>query len=245
MPDHTYNDGIMTRKSKRIALTVLAIVVAGVAAAHWYYADRGRFTTEPQFTGLGRSVAGNDLVSTYDPALTLRFDPAFRFIGGQKFVLYGVADTEQYFFVQTTEDDKLKSIYWVQYEAYLPDNRYTYDYDDSPLRVSLGDYEFFTDTAAFHYDPNKKRARGTDGAMVRQFLASKDYAYPSEVMYARLVYLTDPSRRKELMVIYMEDLDAYGLTAEALNEGGAKAARYPDVEKRFLGRIRNTLTVLQ
>jgi hypothetical protein len=81
--------------------------------------------------------------------------------------------------------------------------------------VKLGDYEFFTDAEAFHYDPEKNRQAGTDGAMVRQFLASKGYSYPTEVAYARMVYLTDASRQKELMVIFMDDLASYELTAAA------------------------------
>lgn len=50
-----------------------------------------------------------------------------QYIGGQKFILYGVADTEQHFFVETDDDDKLTSVYWVQFEAYLPEKPYTYD----------------------------------------------------------------------------------------------------------------------
>ena len=123
---------------KRIFLIAAVVALAAAALAHWYFGDRGRFTTEPEYTGLARTVSGNDLISDHDPAATLRFDPAYRYIGGQKFILYGVADTEQHFFVETTADDKLESVYWVQYEAYLPNKRYTYNYDDSPLQVTLG-----------------------------------------------------------------------------------------------------------
>jgi hypothetical protein len=229
---------------KRVLLVTGIALVIAAAAAHWYFSDRGRFTTEPEYTGLARSVSGNDLVSKRDPAAILRFDPAFQYIGGQKFILYGVADTEQHFFVETTADDELKSVYWVQYEAYLPGKSYTYDYDDSPLRVKLGDYEFYTDAEPFHFDPTVKRKAGTDGAMVRRFLARKGYSYPTEVLYSRLVYLTDESRQKELMIIFMDDLEAYGLTAAALLEGGAEAGRWPDIEQAHLDRIRATLEVL-
>lgn len=228
---------------KAIVITALA-VVAVVGIAHWYFSDRGRFTTEPEFTNLGRSVSGNDLISGYDPAATLRFAPAYRHLGGQKFILYGNADTEQHFFVETTADDELKSVYWVQYEAYLPDKPWTYDYEDSPLRVTLGEYEFFTDTAVVSFDPDRKRRRGTDGAMARAFLASKGYVFPGEFAYARLVYLTDESRQKELMIIFIDDLAAQGLTAGELEEGGANYARWSEVEKAHLDRIRNTLSVL-
>lgn len=229
---------------KRIIFIATVVAVAGVALAHRYFGDRGRFTTEPEYTGLARTVSGNDLTSDHDPAATLRFDPAYRYIGGQKFILYGVADTEQHFFVETTADDKLKSVYWVQYEAYLPNKPYTYNYDDSPLQVTLGDYVFQTDTEVFAFDPNRKRRRGTDGAMARQFLASKGYSYPGEVAYARLVYLTDASRSKELMIIFMDDLARHGSTAAELQEDGANAARWPEVEKAHLERIKRTLEVL-
>lgn len=229
---------------KKAILLAAVLVIAGVALTHWYFSDRGRFTTEPELTGLERTVVGNDLVSERDPAAVLRFDPAYRYLGGHKFVLYGVADTEQHFFVATTDDDKLESVFWVQYEAYLPDKRYTYDYDDSPLRQTLGDLEFYTDTEVFSYDPTVKRRRGTDGAMARQFLASKGYSYPREVAYARLVYLTDASRQKELMIIFMDDLSARGLTADELQEGGAQHDRWPEIEQAHLSKIQSSLRVL-
>jgi len=229
------------KKALLIAVTVLA---GSAAIAHWHFSDRGRLTTEPEFTGLGRTVLGNELVSQNDPAAVLRFDPAFRHVGGQKFVLYGVADTEQHFFVETTPDDQLKSVYWVQYEAYLPGKSYTYDYDDSPLRVKIGEYEFYTDTDMAEFDPDKKRRRGTDGAMARQLLASKGYVFPKDFAYARLVYLTDESRQKELMIIFIDDLAAYGLTAAELEEGGAQASRRPEIAQAHLDRIKGTLQVV-
>lgn len=229
---------------KKAVLIVAVVIVAGAAAAHWYFGDRGRFTTEAEYSGLGRSVSGNDLVSSYDPALVLRFDPAYRHIGGQKFILYGNADTEQHFFAETTTDNALKSVYWVQYEAYLPGKPYTYDYDDSPLRVTLGDYEFYTDTAVVEFDPDRKRQPGTDGAMARQFLASKGYVFPNDFAYARLVYLTDESRQKELMIIFIDDLASRGFTAAELEEGGASTSRWPEVEEAHLDRIRSTLAVI-
>ncbi len=231
------------KKRTKLILIGIAIVAAGVGGAHWYYGDRGRFTTEPVFTDLGRSASGNELVSTYDPAAVLTFSDEYRYLGGQKFILYGVADTEQHFFVETTEDDVLKSVYWIQYEAYLPGKRYTYDYDDSPLRVTLGDVEFFTDTDVFEFDPNIERRRGTDGAAARAFLAQYGYTYPRHKAYARLVYLTEESRQKELMIIFLDDLEDYGYTTADLEGDGEYSVRYPEMEQAMLDNIRGTLTV--
>lgn len=232
---------------KKSMLVLAVVVLFGASAAYWYFTyftDRGRLTTEPVYTGLERTVSANDLASNRDPAVILRFDPAYRHIGGQKFVLYGNANTEQHFFVETTTDARLKSVFWVQYEAYLPDKQHKYDYEDSPLRVTLDDYEFYTDTAVVESNPNRKAARGSDGAMARQFLASKGYLLPTDFAYARLVYLTDESRQKELMIIFIYGLARYGLTAAELKEGGAQASRWPKVERTLLDRIKDTLTVL-
>lgn len=228
---------------KKRLLLAGVVIISGVAWAHWYFGDRGRFTTEAEYTGLRRTVTAQDLASPEDPAATLRFDPAFRHVGGQKFILYGVADTEQHFFVETTADDRLKSVYWVQYEGYLPGKPYTYDYTDSPLRVTLDGYSFYTDTDVVATDPNRKRARGTDGAMARALLARHGYTFPEEYVYARLVYLTDASRKKELMIIFIDDLAPTGLTAAGLQEGGTDAGRRSAVEQAHLDRIRQTLSV--
>ncbi len=229
---------------KKVILIILVFVVISVSIAHWYYSDRGRFTTEPEYSGLSRTVSGSDLISTHDPAATLRFDSAYQHIGGQKFILYGNADTEQHFFVETTSEDKLKSVYWVQYEAYLPGQPFSYDYDDSPLRETIDGFEFFIDTYVVEYDPNRRRRPGTDGALARQFLASKGYTFPPHFSYARLVYLTDETRKKELMIIFIDDLSEQGFSEQELDELTTDSPDWPTIEEGLLNRIRNTLTVI-
>ena len=229
---------------KKVLFLVATVILIALIAAYFYFSDRGRFTTEPQYTGLARYTNGNDLISDSDPDVVLRFDSAFTHIGGQKFNLYGVADTEQHLFVEALPDGKVKSLYWIQYEAYLPDNSYTYDYDSSPLRVNLNGYEFHTDTAPGAYRPPPIPPRGTDGALVRQLLDSKGYEYPRDFLYARLVHLPDEARRKELLIIFLENLELHGMTGTELKPDGANADRWPALEQEHLDRIRSTLTVL-
>ena len=69
--------------------------------------------------------------------------------------------------------------------------------------------------------------------------------FPRDFAYARLVYLTDESRSKEIMIIFIDDLKKYGLTASELNEGGVNASRMPEIEQAHLERISGTLTVVQ
>lgn len=228
---------------KKAIIAVVVLIVAGAGIVHWHFYDRGRLTTEPDFTKLARTVSGNTLTSDADPAVTLRFDPVFEHVGGQQFILYGVADTEQHFFVETHDDGSLKSVYWLQFEGYLPDKPYSYDYDDSPLRLTLGDFEFYTDTAFVEVDPDRKRRRSTDGALARQLLASNGFELPGDYVYARMVYLTDETRRKELMIIFIEDLSTYGIKAAELREGGPGASLWPDIEQAHLDRVKETLMI--
>jgi len=207
--------------------------------------DRGLLTTDPVYTSLLRSVSENRLFSPREPSLSMQFDSSFRYIGGQKFVLYAVADAEQHFFVETTADNILKSLYWVQFEAYLPDNTYQFDYEDSRARLQLNDYELYLDTSFGHSDPGQKKSSSrSDGYLVREFLLSKGYDVPEEYTYARLIHLTDASRRKELMIIFIDNLEAYGLTAADLGEDGNEAQRWAEIENLHLEKIRRTLTLI-
>lgn len=228
--------------TKKVILLLVAVALAAALFAYRHLMDRGRLTTEAVYEGLERTVTGNELVSARDPAVVMRFGPEFEYLGGQKFILYGLADTEQHFFAELTAAGELRSLYWVQFEQYLPDTPYSYDYDSSPLRVDLDEYVFYTDTAAVHPDPRNRRP-GTDGARVREFLQRAGLAYPDDFAYARLVYLTDESRRKELMIIFVEDLATYGVTAAEVSEGGVAHERWPEIENAHLERIRATLTL--
>jgi hypothetical protein len=159
-------------------------------------------------------------------------------------VLYGVADTEQHFFVEANADNELTSLYWIQFEAYLPTNSYKYDYEDSPARIDLNDYDFYVDTAAVKPNPNNRRP-GSDGSLARQFVQSKGYSYPDEFAYARLVHLTDSSRRKELMIIFLDGQALRGFDPANLAEDGADAATWPELEEAHLEKIRRTLTLMR
>lgn len=221
--------------------TVAVAVLAGYFA-HRHYNDLGRLTTAAVYTGLERQVVGNRLDSPREPAATLTFGSEFTYLGGQKFVLYGMADTEQHLFIETDADNRLTSLYWVQFEEYLPSNDYIYNYEASPLRMDIDGYGFYVDTAAVKPDPDSQRP-GTDGARIREFLQLKGYEYPDAFVYARLVHLTDESRRKELMIIFVDEAPLGGLDPEDLQQGAPRADAWPAIEQSHLDKIRRTLSL--
>ena len=235
----------MKRKGVWLALGGVLIVLVSVGT-YMYLSDPGRLTTDPEFSGLKRTVSGNTLASPNDPSVLMTFDERYKHIGGQKFGLYGTADVEQHFFVEEHPDGKLKSIFWLQFEGFLPDNDYTYDYSSSPLRLQIGNFDFYTNTAAGKSSRFMRLGwPGTDGYLARKFAADKGYTIPDHYFYARLVHLPDDAKRKELLIIFMEDLAPTGWTAETLREGGEHRSHWPEVEAAHLDRIKRVMKLSQ
>src|SRR5438105_4230147 len=75
-----------------------------------------------------RTVEGNTLTSQSLPSARLTFAAPFRYVGAQRFVLYGVADAEQHFFVDADKAGHIRRLYWLQFEHFLPSNTDAYGY---------------------------------------------------------------------------------------------------------------------
>ena len=182
-----------------------------------------------------RTVKGQVLTSTEMPAVRLEFDKAFKYAGGHDFILYNVARAEQHFFVDADKQGRIKRLYWVQFEGYLPDNTHTYQYKVNKS-VNIGGFDFIADAYARNIKVNPGRA-DSDGSRARAFLESKGFRWGSdEILSQRLVHLIDEAKRNELMIIYAEDLTALGLTAADLATGGSAAARWGEVSNGLLNR---------
>jgi len=59
----------------------------------------------------------------------------------------------------------------------------------------------------------------------------------------RLVHLLDERKRKELMIIYGEDLSDTGYTAAELSGGGKAYARWPTIEEDLVARAGKKITI--
>ena len=189
---------------------------------------------------LRRAVAGRTVTSKSDPAAVLEFDAGFQHVGGQRFILYDVADAEQHFFVDADSDGRIRRLFWVQFEGYLPSNTHSYNYR-SPRRASIGGLEFVVDTW-FRKTSGPSRP-GSDGARARELLEAKGYRFPEEVASVRLVHLTDDSKRNELMIIYSEDLAPSGLSVDALQPGGSAENRAEELGNQLLSRATSGIQI--
>jgi hypothetical protein len=182
-----------------------------------------------------RIVKGNTLESARDPKITLEFRPPVEYVGADRWILYGVADCEVHVFVEAGKNKNVLRLYWVQFEGYLPEiAEAKYDYD-SPTRVQIGGKEFIVD--GWFYPTNAPYRRpDSDRERVMNLLHAKGYKLPAEMMTRRMVHLPDAEKRKELMIIYAEDLSPTGFTAADLKKGGKAEAEWPRLEKELLAR---------
>jgi hypothetical protein len=148
-----------------------------------------------------RTVEGATIKSKSDPKVSISFDKAIHYIGGDRFPLYGVADAELHLFVDADANRYVKRLYWVQFEGYLPSNDHTYDYSSDPTIEAAG-WTWHTNSKVRPKD-TKWRA-DSDGGHMLALLESKGYKLNGDYARLRLVHLTDETKRSELMIIYME-----------------------------------------
>lgn len=180
-----------------------------------------------------REVEGNRVISRSDPAISVEVPAAARYLGAERWDLYGIADCELHLFAEADATGQVKRLYWIQFEGYLPDNTHRYDYSpDEPVTFAGLPFHQRTYVGPTSHTPRT----GSDGERVRQMLARAGYRLAPEVMNVRLVHLLDDARRKELMFIYGEDLALTGKSVGELKDGDTFRPEWAEVEKGLVAR---------
>lgn len=182
-----------------------------------------------------RAVTGQILSSKRDPAARLEFARNFKYAGGQRFILYGVADAEQHFFVDADSKGAIRSFYWIQFEHFLPGKGDTYNYSGRPL-VRVGALEFSADTKVFADYSNTvldfSPQRESDSARVGRFLNEKGFKPPAAAARVRMFHLPDSEHRIELMIIYVEALSPADIAPGDLPRESPADEKWPAIAKR-------------
>jgi len=189
-----------------------------------------------------RQVKGQTIFSTELPAAELTFKTGYRYLGGQVVNLYGNADAEQHLFVRASSSGPVESFYWIQFEHFLPSNKYTYDYpadrtaDFGALRFSY-DVKSFSDYNLMQADDPR-----SDGAAIRKLLSEHNLAFPKKAARVRMFHLPTADRRTELMIIYGEAL-AESSKVPVATDGVALDAAAPDAAKVLLEHAQEGLRI--
>ncbi len=183
------------------------------------------------------SANTDGIVSKGFPEGKITFDSALSYAGSDSFILYDVADCEIHLYLEADESGKVKRLYWVQYEAYLPSIiPAKYDYSGEPLRTQIGGKEFYDGTNFYNVPEDRAEWRdGSDIEHVFEILRKNGYSMELDVMRIRLVHL-DESRRKELMIIYMEDMAVHGLDLNSFGENGRESEEWKEVSEALRKR---------
>ena len=187
-----------------------------------------------------RTVRGTAVSSQHSPPVHIEVPDSAHYVGADRWVLYDVADCEIHVFVEADAQKKIKRFFWIQFEAYIPakpDSKYSY----SGATVNLDGTDFFVRA---RFGPTTDTGRpGSDSEHVQKLLRDHGYTAPAEMMNVRLVHLPDEMKRKELMIIYAEDLEPTGLTSAQLIKDGKPVEQWAALEKDLIERARKSITL--
>ena len=179
--------------------------------------------------------------------VTVRVPASAAYVGSERFTLYGVADAEVHVFAEADQAKRLRRLYWIQFESYLPslpDKRY--NYADGNRRVKAWGIPTWVRAVPVRTD-GPMRA-GSDREHVIGILTRAGYTIPPEVMNVRLVQLLDDPEgaghgRRELMLIYSEDLGPTGRKVAELTADGKPTARWMPMEQPLVTRATTAFRV--
>ncbi len=152
-----------------------------------------------------RRVKGQILTSPSLPAIRVKFDKAFKYVGSQQFILYDRAQVEQHFFVDADRQQRLKRMYMVQFESYLPNISGAYNYPVTKT-LNLAGQSYIVDAEVVPNVPAAiKQDAQSDVARAASFLEGKGYRIGEGIVFQRFVRLVDEAKRNEFILLYVED----------------------------------------
>jgi hypothetical protein len=188
-----------------------------------------------------RTVKANLITSESNPRLQIELPKQVTYLGGDRWVLYDVADCEVHIFVEADAHKVVRRMYWVQFESYLPSKPgLKYDYASNP-RQRIDGMDFYVKA---RFGPTDDMVKvGSDAEHVRQLIRAGGYTMPPGMLNVRLVHLPDEHKRQELMIIYAEDTAFAGVAWTDLLPGGKAADQWPDIQKALEKRAEKRIVL--
>ena len=181
-----------------------------------------------------RKVERHVITSVRDPRVRIEVPSSAQYVGADRWILYEIADCELHAFVDADAQRRVRRLYWLQFESYIPSRPELHHTYDSPRHRQIGGLDFYVDT--WVTSKADTITNGSDLEHVLTLIRSKGYDVPPEMMSVRLVHLLDSQKRKELMIIYSEDLAATGFSSAQLKPAGSGRARWLAIETNLIAR---------
>jgi hypothetical protein len=186
-------------------------------------------------------VKNNIIILDHDPKIRIELPESVWYVGVDRFLLQDVAECELYAFVQIDDQKNVQRLYWVQFEEYLPSKPDLHHQYDSPRHINIGGFRFYVDTWAKR--TNENITAGSDEDHIVALILSRGYKMPAGMLFLRLVHLFDEQKRKELMIIYSEDLKPTGFAAADLKKGGKAENLWLTLEDDLLVRATQAIKI--
>jgi hypothetical protein len=196
-----------------------------------------------QTTAPERKIERNAIYSAHDPNVRVQLPDSAQYVGADRWNLYDIADCELHAFVESDPQKNVQRLYWVQFEGYLPSKPDLAHQYDSPRHTAIGGLDFYVDTWVRAKDAETQK--GSDRQHIEELIRAKGFDMPVGMMYVRLVHLLDQRKRKELMIIYGEDLAPIGFSAADLSQGGRAWGQWPVIDRDLLERAKKKITIQQ
>ncbi len=189
----------------------------------------------------------NVLVSHGMPPIRLQVVPRLTLRTHLKFTMADVAYVEAFVFGETDlHGTRIDRLLVVQFEGYLPDNTYSYDYPDMDV-VKLGQHDYLSDGGVLKLDALLRRR--PEGDIKHWVMALKAQGYDplrwNDLAYQRYVRILDRARRSELLLLYFENLDLHGQRADSLLYDPARAEDLRAVKAAVRASARLAFSVVQ
>jgi hypothetical protein len=188
-----------------------------------------------------RTVEGTVVVSESDPAARIAVPPGAAYVGAVRFVLFGSADCEIHLFVDADASKRIRRLYWVQFEAYLPEQPtllYETSAAFSPLEMSgLPFYQ----RARFGQSSDVPRP-GSDADEAYALLKRNGYTLPPETVNVTYKHFFD-DMRKELLLLVIEDMSLSGVTFGQLLKDQKLQPAWEPVAEQLKARSSKVFTI--
>ena len=189
-------------------------------------------------------VAGQVLDSPRFPAMKFQFTPEFKYVGAQRFQMKASSDVEQHVWAETDAEKHIQRLFWLQYEGFLPNNDFTFDYEQQPLNMQHGGLQWKCNM--FMIVPRRDEDPDTDGARFRSFLRSKGVHIPPQYVQLRCFHVAEDGRN-ELMMIYLEDSEITEWARKPRPVGADKKIVRPptrvEVRNALLNRLKERVQI--
>jgi len=159
-----------------------------------------------------RRIVGNTIISDELPALQIKVDPTFEFVGILSFVLKEIALVERFIFVgrQAAETTRL---FIVQFEGVLDGVDFTYNYRTTNS-IILGQHAYHQGVWMYSNAESVREGPGAESDRTTQFLQDRGYIHEDALAMSRLARIVDNARRHEIIIFYQETLKSLGLSLE-------------------------------